>query len=307
MKNLKLSALIAFVAMGSFFFSACSDDGGTDPAKPVLNFLAGAGYVSADGDITAGSEFTVGLSASHESKIEKLVVTVSYDGGTEVSPVNCTLCDTMINEKSFTIDFTNKVEDTPGSETWFFAVSDKDGNTTKKSITFNRTAVPSAIRTINATLGNQWSSSFGSSLILQDISVALLADAKANSENVDLLYIFDEDNSLAYLGAPSSATTQKYLPSVATWTTKNKTQFRKTSYSVAQFGAMSDSKELLSEISSSAGTSSDISVAAGDVIFVKPVSPNGRYALIKIATVGAAGSGSGNDNTISLDVLVEDK
>ncbi|MBO6515917.1 MAG: hypothetical protein JJ975_05135 [Bacteroidia bacterium] len=298
MKNLKFNLLIAFAAIGTLVLSSCGTDE-PEVKKPVLNFLAGAGYTSADGDIIAGSDFKVGLSASHESKIEKLEITVSYDGGSRVAPLNCTICDTTINETSFTIDFNNTVEATPGSETWFFTVTDKDGNSTERSITFNRTTVPGPIRKIDVTLGNQLSSSVGSSLSLEDISVKLLADAAAASENIDLIYVKDENTGTSYLGAASSTTVQTWLPSVANWATKNATKIRKTSYSSGQFGTMDDSEELLDEIRSSAAGTDNVEIAEGDVFYVGPVSANGKHVLVKITSIGV-------DDTISVQVLVEE-
>ena len=70
MKNVKFKLLIGLVAISALTFNACTTDDDTVSVKPKLNFLAGAGYTSADGDIVSGTEFTVGLSATHDSKIE---------------------------------------------------------------------------------------------------------------------------------------------------------------------------------------------------------------------------------------------
>ena len=296
MKNARFKLFIGLVAATALTFSACTDDT-VETSKPKLNFLAGDDYVSADGDILAGSEFTVGLNASHDKKIEKLEVTVSYDGNPATAPLNCTLCDTTINETSFTIDFTNMVSDKPGTETWNFTVIDVDGNSTTKSITFNRTAVPKAVRTISVTLGNQNSATLGSSLNLNDMSVNLLADARANSANIDLIYVVD-GNGASFIGAPSSDDINAQLK-VDDWTTRNATMLRATNFSVADFSGMSDSKELLAEVTSSAATANILEVSGGYVFFVKPVSTGGRYCLIKVNSIGV-------DNTISLDVLVEE-
>lgn len=302
MKNIKFSLLVAFAAVGSFLLSSCGgtgDDIVTAP-KPILNFLAGAGYTSADGEVVAGSDFKVGLSASHESKIETLTIAVSYDGGVKVAPLDCSVCDTTINSKTFQLDFENTVESTPGTETWYFTVADKDGNSTTQTITFTRTAVPKAIRKIDIDLGNQNSSSIGSSLSLEDLSVFLLSEAKDKSGDVDLLYVKDENTGTSIIGAASSTTIHTWLPSVANWATKNETKIRKTSYSTGKFSSMTDSKELLAEISSSAATSSHVEIAEGDVIYVGPVSPNGKHALLKITTI------SDLNNSVSVTVLVED-
>ncbi len=297
MKNVKFKLLVGLLAVSALTFNSCTDDTVGDPAGPKLNFLAGAGYTSADGDIVSGSDFTVGLNASHSSKIETLTITKSVDGGTQVAPLNCTLCDTTFNSESFEVDFTGTVENKPGTETWFFTVADKDGNSTTESITFNRTAVPKAVRKIDITLGNQNSSNVGSTLNMTDMSVNLLAAARGASENMDLIYIVDGNGS-SYFGAPSSDDINTFLKT-SDWTTRNATKIRQTNITVGQFSSMSDSKELLAEFTSSAATTQYTEIKSGDVLFVSPVSASGKFALVKVSSIGV-------DNTISLEILVED-
>jgi hypothetical protein len=297
MKNFKFKLFIALITVSALTFNACTTE---EPgaSKPKLNFLAGAGYTSADGDIVSGSEFTVGLNASHDSKIESLVITVSYDGGTQVAPLNCTLCDTTFNAETFEVDFTNMVENKPGTETWFFTVADKDGNSTTNSITFNRTAQPKAVRKIDITLGNQNAASTGSSLNMTDMSVELLAGARSKSDMIDLIYVVDGNGS-SYFGAPSSDDVDALLKT-SDWATRNATKIRQTNITVSQFSAMSDSKELLQEFVSSEATTQWQEIKSGDVLFVNPVSAGGKFSLLKVNSIGV-------DNTISLEILVEDQ
>ncbi|MFT5725205.1 MAG: hypothetical protein ACI9JN_002329 [Bacteroidia bacterium] len=296
MKNIKFKLLLALITVSAITFNACTDDT-VEVLKPKLNFLAGAGYTSTDGDIVSGAEFKVGLNASHDSKIETLVITVSYDGGTEVSPLNCTLCDTTFNEKSFNIDFINTVENKPGTETWNFTIADKDGNSTTQSLTFNRTAVPKAIRKIDITIGNQNSASVGSSLNMTDMSINLLAAARAASEMIDLIYVVD-GTGISYFGAPSSDDLDAFLKT-SDWATRNATKFRKSTVTVGQFATMTDSKELLAEFVSTAATVQWTEIKSGDIFFVSPVSAGGKFSLVKVNSIAL-------DNTISLEVIVED-
>jgi len=297
MKNIKFKLFIALLTVSALTFTACTTED-PEPTKPKLNFLAGDGYTSTDGDIVSGSDFKVGLTASHDSKIETLVVTVSYDGGTQVSPLNCTLCDTTINKETFTIDFMNTVENKPGNETWFFTIADKDGNSTTKSITFNRTAVPKAVRKIDITLGNQKSSNVGSTLNMTDMSVNLLSAARASAAMMDLIYVVD-DNGSSYFGALSSDDVNAFLKT-SDWSARNATEIRMTNLTVGKFSTMTDSKELLAEFTSSAATTQWQEIKSGDVIFVNPVSATGKFALVKVSSIGV-------DNTISLEILVEDE
>ncbi|MFT5511805.1 MAG: hypothetical protein ACI8SE_000198 [Bacteroidia bacterium] len=296
MKNFKFKMFIALITVSAVTFNSCTTE---DPEakKPQLNFLAGDDYKSTDGDIVSGSDFKVGLSASHDSKIETLEITVTLDGSTPVAPLNCTLCDTTFNETSFTIDFTNTVQNKPGTETWNFTIVDKDGNSTTKSITFNRTALPKAIRKIDVTLGNQNSANVGSALNMTDMSVNLLAAARAASAMMDLIYVVDGTGS-SYFGAPSSDDVNTYLKT-SDWTTRNASKIRQTNITVGQFSNMSDSKELLAEFTSSAATTQWAELKSGDVLFVNPVSASGKFALVKVSSIGL-------DNTISLEIIVED-
>ena len=284
------------MTVSALTFNSCTTED-PEPSKPQLNFLAGDDYTSGDGDIIAGSDFKVGLTASHDSKIETLVVTVSYDGGTQVSPLNCTLCDTTINKESFTIDFMNTVENKPGTETWFFTIADKDGNSTTKSITFNRTAVPKAVRKIDITLGNQ-NSTEGSTLNMTDMSVNKLAAARAASAMMDLIYVVNGDGT-SYFAAPSSDDGNAFLKT-SDWTTRNATEIRLTDITVGKFSTMTDSKELLAEFTSSEATTQWQEIKSGDVLFVNPVSATGKFALVKVSSIGV-------DNTISVEILVEDE
>lgn len=296
MKNFKFKMLIALITVSALTFNSCTTED-PEPTKPQLNFLAGDDYKSGDGDIVSGSDFKVGLTASHDSKIETLEITVSLDGSTPVAPLNCTLCDTTFNEKSFTIDFINTVQNAPGTETWNFTIADKDGNSTTKSITFNRTALPKPIRKIDVVLGNQNSANVGSSLNMTDMTVNLLAAARAASDMIDLVYVVD-GTGISHFGAPSSDDLDTYLKT-SDWTTRNATEIRQTNITVGQFSSMSDSKELLAEFTSSAATTDWAEIKSGDVLYVGPVSASGLFALVKISSIGA-------DNTISLEILVED-
>ncbi|MFT4522919.1 MAG: hypothetical protein ACI8ZN_001871 [Bacteroidia bacterium] len=302
MKRLKISLMVAFMAVGAFVMNGC-DGTGTDPieaAKPVLNFLAGAGYTSQDGNIPVGTDFKIGLSASHESKIKSLQITVSYDGGAQVTPVGCTMCDSTLDSKTLTTDFSWKVEAKVGSEKWFFTVADKDGNETTKTITLNRTAAPKPVQRIDVTLGNQKATQ-GSSLDLNTMSVYSLSAANTNSASVDIVYVVDDIDGSIFC-APSNATAAAKLGGangVANWATRNASKIRKTSISQTQFENATDSKDLLAEIASSAATTDKVvSLTPGAVYYVEPVSVSGRFALIAIGSIDV-------DNTMTIRVLVE--
>jgi hypothetical protein len=134
MKKTKFISLVALLSFGSLFLMNCGPGENVDP-KPVLEFIGGTEYVSGDISLPGSTEFKVGINASHTTRIESMQITVSYDGGVESIPTNCSLCDTVIDASSIRVDYVGETRATEGTEVWSFIVSDADGNTTKKSIT----------------------------------------------------------------------------------------------------------------------------------------------------------------------------
>ena len=136
MKNIKLFTLLAAVALTPIFITSCGDTETTTP-EPTLEFIGGGSYVASDIDLPVNTDFTVGLNASHTAKIETLKITVSINGGAELTPSNCTLCDTTFGSNSFRVDFNGTTGTSVGTEKWSFTIADKDGVSTTKTITIN--------------------------------------------------------------------------------------------------------------------------------------------------------------------------
>lgn len=286
---------------GAAVMSGC---GGTDTPTPgpTLNFLGGSEYVSSDVSLEVSSAFKVGIEASSDVKIDKLEISVSYNGGARVTPVGCTMCDSSINAKELSTEFNGTTNNVPGKEEWFFAVIDKDGNKTEKSITITTTAPPKDIQFVDVTLGNQNSASLGSSLSLTDATVYTLADAKTNSALVDVIYVTD-DNDGEIMCAPSSTVAADKLSSAsgpASWTTRNATKVRKTSLGSVQFDGMTNNSLLLNEVANNASASDEVKqVQSGDVLLFVPVSSTGKYCLAKVVSVTPA------DNSMTLKFAFE--
>jgi hypothetical protein len=161
------------------------------------------------------------------------------------------------------------------------------------------TKAPKPIRFIDVTLGNQKSTTVGSSLDMTTISAYLLAEAKTNSALVDVMYVkSDTDGDI--ICAPASSAAIAIYPSMSTWATKNNTKVRKTSLTSGQFDAMTDSKLILQELAANSGASDKlINVSTNDIILVAPVSATGKNGLIKVVSIDV-------DNSMTLKVAVED-
>lgn len=134
MKYFKFLTVLTALAVSTVFLSNCGDTESVSP-DPVLEFIGGVGYLSEDADLSTAQTFVVGINASHTSDISTFKVTVSYNGGAALVPAGCTLCDTAINAKTLRVDYEGFTANQAGTEVWTFTVTDKEGNSTSKSIT----------------------------------------------------------------------------------------------------------------------------------------------------------------------------
>ncbi len=133
MKKIKLLSTVIAMALVPMLITSCGDTETVDPS-PTLEFIGGGNYVSGDITLPVGTDFTVGLNASHDKNLESLMIAVSINGGTQLTPQNCGLCDTTLGDKTLRVDFTGTTGNQAGTETWSFTIADKDGNSTTKSI-----------------------------------------------------------------------------------------------------------------------------------------------------------------------------
>ena len=290
---------------GTLVMSGCGDDGGTDPdPKPTLNFLGGSEYVSDNTTLPVNTNFKVGIEASHESRIDKLEISVSYNGGPRVSPVGCNMCDSTINSKTLSAVYNGVTNNIAGKEKWYFSVVDKNGNKTEKSFTITTTAPAKPISFISSTMGNQNAATVGSSLTLDvAFDVLTLQNAKDNSQRVDVIYVQNVDVEI--LCAPSSQSAGDLLTgssgtyAVTTWPTRNATLMRRIAMTDVEFEAMSDNAELVAALSDMSSASDEVkNIQEGDVLVVDPVSTGGLPCLILVESINV-------DNTMTIKIAVE--
>lgn len=301
MKNLKKIALLAFVVIGGALTGCSPDEDGATPSADI-SFKAANGYTSSDGIISGGTEFKIGIQATHTVKLKRLEITVSYDGGAAQAPANCTgICDTTISTKDFSADFVYKARDKDGTEKWTFTFIDNDNNTHSESLTFETTEAPKPIKFIDIVLGNQKATA-GSSLDLSTLSVYTLADAKANSALVDVVYVND-DVSGEIFASPSTAIAADKLGGangVANWATRNTSKLRKLSMTPAEFAAMKTTEQILKEVKNNGAATDQITgFSATDIYLFEAGSAGGNNVIISVEQIGV-------DNTVTLKVAVVD-
>jgi hypothetical protein len=123
-----------FIAGVSFLaiiavISAC------DPhVPPSISFSTGGDYVSMDTTVAPGVDLLVGIiGKKREDDMKRLNVSYSYDGGPSASKISFPISGS--SQKNYQQDYTIEVRDEPGVEKWFFAITDRDGNIAKLTLT----------------------------------------------------------------------------------------------------------------------------------------------------------------------------
>jgi len=277
MKRIKLLSLAILGTMATVLLTNCGDGDGTAP-KPTLEFIGGGAYISGDISLAGDEDFSVGINASHTENMVSLKVTVSYNGGAQLVPANCTLCDTGFSSKSLRVDYNGKTAATAGTETWTFTVADKDGNSTSKSITITNLGTGGA---------------------------SLIEITKDNNNNTLKVWNFHGPNSGAFdlvvgsnlLSADDDAdkdlqdstTTAEIAAWPGRWTSRNGTMFKKmTTYN---WGNVTNTVQLDAAWNDVAGAGSATITPAKDDVYVAHLrGAVDAYSLIEITDVVSTGS-----------------
>ncbi|MBT8326503.1 MAG: hypothetical protein KJP21_02190 [Bacteroidia bacterium] len=269
MKKIKLLSLAVVLGLGSIFITSCGDTEDVAP-KPVLEFIGGSGYVSDDITLAANTDFVVGINASHTEKMKSIKISVSYDGGAEVTPVGCSLCDSTLNDAELRVDFKGTTEPTAGTEVWNFTIADKDGNSTTKSITITNIGDGGATLIEYLLDNNQ-----------ETFKVWNFAGAKEGAYQLGCCNLKSSDpNSDKDIQDSTAGSEIANWP--ARWTSRNGTQFKKaTTYNWAN---VTNEAELEAAWNGSGTAETAVEVADGDV-YIANIKNAGTYALIEITDV----------------------
>jgi hypothetical protein len=135
MKKLKFLAFLMIAAFGAAMISSCGDgDDDLEPVGPTLNFLGGMEYVSSDAELTADSEFSVGIRGTHSENIEKFTVTLAINGTSAG-----TLFDSSFKSRDFDYVFVRTTGPDAQTERYSFTLTDRNGVETTRSITITNT------------------------------------------------------------------------------------------------------------------------------------------------------------------------
>ena len=280
MNKLRLVALAAVVSASAIFFQSC----GTDDVKPTpeVNFIGDAGFTAQDASIAGGTAFKIGVVATHSEKLSKLEIFVAYDGGPNLKPADCTMCDSSISGTNLRAVYNGMTRVVAGTEKWTFRVTDKDGQSTSKSITITTTG-KAGDNLIEITKDND-----GKTLKVWNFNGPLAGaydlknggNLKAGDDNKDK----DIQDSTA-LGETSNWPGR--------WTSRNGSTFKKvTAYTYAQIKTTTD----IDAAWAASGTAANfLLVKKGDVIVVKLRGVDGDYALVNVTDVVSTPGTDNND------------
>ena len=277
---------------GAMIFTACNKDDDPDPVDqtPVLTFIGGAGYTSADVVLQPGSIFKVGINASENATSKKNIETFKVVRTYNNTPTTV-FEDDNIGEQTYTWEDDSLYAHTAtGEERWTFTITDKDGFA--KEISFIITTAPTVVAYTNVNMGSYNDPTFGSFMATATGTVMTKVEASADQASVDFAFYLGSVNKSTF-GAPSNADVKLVFAIATTWTTFNETLFEMASLSGAEFDAIGD----MYIFPGFTGTKDDINnLENGDVVYFKTV--NDKLGFIKVNAI------NGKGDVVNIDVKV---
>ncbi len=292
----KLGIMFIMAGAMAFCLSSC---GGDEPItdetpRPSFDWKGGADYISQNATVQAGSQIKFGINASGVENLEKIRVTLSYNGGSENIVFLTDDGDSVITSlktKTFSMDIPYTVGNIKGTEKVTVTVFMSNGTSTSKSILLTVTApsIPVQSRS-NAEIGADKNTTLGSFWSFATYQALLTAEANNDRNSVDMIYYYGATNK-ATLAAPNDAQVGQLHPSVNNWlaSERNATKFRKTTLTSADFDAitMSDALDAQVAVGATATMANDLKV--GDVVLFITAG-NTTYGLLRINSISPASS-----------------
>lgn len=212
---------------------------GGDAATPTIILGDANGAITQNATVNAGEELVfnpIFAKGSTGQNLKSWKVTGTKDGGQAMTLGEWT------GNSSATIDTLITV---PGPAVtvgaWVFrfyatSIDDKAAPTKEIAITVTNNMGGASSKWTAKLLGAQ-NASEGSSLSTSTGEVYNLTQAMSNSSKVDIMYFYTTAQQVTF-GAPGDASLQQVFTTVPSWSTKNATQFKKTTMTQSQFDAL---------------------------------------------------------------------
>jgi len=277
-KTIYLMAML-FMA-GTLVFTSCSKD--DTPVVPVdltpnANFLGGAAYTDADVNLTVGTAFKVGVTATENAtsgkNLELFVVTRTYNN------VSLTVVDSSFSSSTFNWESDFTANPLVGQERWTFTVTDKDGKATELSFIITTEAGGSQVLSYSdLNMGSYDDSHYGSFMATVTANILKKPDASAVQGLIDIVFFNGSSNGMTF-GAPSNATVIDVYD--LDWTTMNETKFMAAGITSDDFDAIGDTYAFPA-FTGNADILNQLSV--GDVVYFETVTEALGYLRINSST-----------------------
>ena len=281
MKNIKLLSLFTLVTLGALFITSCGDTTGDNPTpKPVLNYLAGSEYISQNTSLAANVPFKIAITASHTDNITSFKIIQSLDGSVDVELFDSADIRTKLISEYI---FNGTTGENAGTEIYTFTVSDKDGNTTSKSITITNLGDPGLGLDVFE-FENDGTTPF---------RVYNFRGVKSGAYGITIggNVLSNEPNSDKDIQDSTALAETSNWP--ARWTSRNGTTFKKVDAS--SWASITNDAEIEAAWTSASGAEATfVSVAKGDVYLLN-LKNAGDYALVEITDVVSTPGADNND------------
>ncbi len=296
------SYMMAMLAVGSMaFLTSCGDDDEPAPAPT----LALQGPDAAGGDVAANQQITIDVIATDNggARLDKFEVFYTPPGSNQQLTLGTPV--TGINDANYNTSFSTTVG-TSGTETYTFRITNKDGQATSRSVTFNITD-PNAGAEINTfstiLMGGQGNGTYGSFLDADENEVYKQLAAFNNAEKIDIVYFHGATNQ-ATLASPDDANfgsgANQIDVNIQNWSTRNQTRFKKLTGGQATYDAAETDTDLANAFNNASASAESKANQLTSGSYVAFMTDEGKYGIAKVGTITGTTNG-----TIQLTIKME--
>jgi hypothetical protein len=281
-----------------------SEDEKKDPTPPTITlktgeYQPGIAYIGSDTTLVVQKQFAIGITANSTSDenlqsvfIERVFNNQSID----------TLLNVTINSKTFTLDTLTAARTNEGTEDFYFTVTDNNNLSTNIHIIIITELAPPDFATYNDKILGAQGSTIGSSFASSDGAIYTLDQAQINSEEVDFLYFYD-DNNHATIAAPDdvdAATIFTGDNGLANWDVNNPSKFKMTTFDSDYFNQIQSESQLVTAVFSSDPNLSKVNNCTNGKVLAFKTAGGAKYGLILINDIIGTSEG-----TIEITVKVQ--
>lgn len=282
--------------------TSCNKDEEED-GPPNISFKGGATYISQDATLNTLEAFTIGITASSNTTsaatLTNLNISRTFDNQVWFD------WDTALNVDHYDLNVSFIALNVEGVERIAFKVTDANGISSEISLNITTESVAGPINFFTQKwLGSYDNNDTGSSFASIDGTVYMIAEAKVNSEKVDLVYFYGATYG-ATLASPDdgvAATVFFGANGLETWDQRNNTRFKKLDETTIIWDDITDDTIIVeqteTDVTNSRISNTDDGLEAGSMIGF--ITASGKKGIILIDEIipGAAGS-------ISISVKVQ--